>query len=239
MAIYVTGDTHSGLDIQKIYDWEVGPSLTRKDYLIVAGDFGYPWDFLSSEEETEISWLERQPYTLLFVDGNHERYDHWAERPYEEWHGGTVQRLRPKSPLRHLCRGEVYDLDGYKIFTMGGATSVDKKWRVPYVDWWPQEMPDEQDFDNARKNLDAAGWKVDYVITHTCSNPMLSKALYPNLGWESPDFDQLTEFLNELEVKLDFKHWYFGHMHRDRDCDEKHTLLYNEIVELGKGIDSF
>ena len=49
MTIYVTGDLHGGMDIQKLYDWEVGPTLSRRDYLIVAGDFGYPWDF--SEEE--------------------------------------------------------------------------------------------------------------------------------------------------------------------------------------------
>ena len=46
MAIYVTGDLHAGSDIQPLYDWYrgYGRSLGRDDYLIVAGDFGYPWD---------------------------------------------------------------------------------------------------------------------------------------------------------------------------------------------------
>ena len=69
----VTGDLHGGLDIQKLRDWEAGERLTRSDFLIVAGDFGYPWDF-SPEECEEVAWLESRPYTLLFVDGNHERY---------------------------------------------------------------------------------------------------------------------------------------------------------------------
>lgn len=72
MAVFVTGDLHGGLDIQKLRDWEAGERLTRSDFLIVAGDFGYPWDF-SPEECEEVAWLESRPYTLLFVDGNHER----------------------------------------------------------------------------------------------------------------------------------------------------------------------
>lgn len=70
----------------------LGESLTSDDYLIIAGDFGFPWDF-SAEECADIAWLESRPYTVLFVDGNHERFDHWAERPMELWHGGLTQRL--------------------------------------------------------------------------------------------------------------------------------------------------
>lgn len=72
MTVYVTGDIHGGLDMQKLRDWELGDSLTSDDYLIVAGDFGFPWDF-SAEECADIAWLESRPYTVLFVDGNHER----------------------------------------------------------------------------------------------------------------------------------------------------------------------
>lgn len=41
MTVYVTGDIHGGLDMQKLRDWELGDSLTGDDYLIVAGDFGF------------------------------------------------------------------------------------------------------------------------------------------------------------------------------------------------------
>ncbi|MFR2030236.1 MAG: hypothetical protein ACLS3M_01700 [Collinsella sp.] len=54
MTVYVTGDIHGGLDMQKLRDWELGDSLTSDDYLIVAGDFGFPWDF-SAEECTDIA----------------------------------------------------------------------------------------------------------------------------------------------------------------------------------------
>ena len=194
MTVYVTGDVHGGIDMQKLRDWELGDSLTSDDYLIIAGDFGFPWDF-SAEECADIAWLESRPYTVLFVDGNHERFDHWAERPMELWHGGLTQRLSDTSPMRRLTRGEVFELDGSTIFTMGGATSVDKEYRIPYSSWWPQELPDERNFEEARAKLDSVGWKVDYVITHTCSTRMLSPTLYPAPGWNYPSVDRLTAFL--------------------------------------------
>ena len=47
MTVYVTGDIHGGADMQKLRDWELGDSLASDDYLIIAGDFGFPWDFSS------------------------------------------------------------------------------------------------------------------------------------------------------------------------------------------------
>lgn len=97
MTAYVTGDIHGGLDMQKLRDWELGDSLTSDDYLIIAGDFGFPWDF-STEECADIAWLESRPYTVLFVDGNHERFDHWAERPH-----GVVARWADAAPVGYLA----------------------------------------------------------------------------------------------------------------------------------------
>ena len=178
MTVYVTGDIHGGLDMQKLRDWDLGDSLTSDDYLIVAGDFGFPWDF-SAEECADIAWLESRPYTVLFVDGNHERFDHWAERPMELWHGGLTQRLSDTSPMRRLTRGEVFELDGSTVFTMGGAT------------------------------------------------------IYPGPGWNCPAVDRLTAFFDELEDRLDYRRWYYGHFHRDANPAERHTVLYDCIVRLG------
>lgn len=238
--IYVTGDYHGGIAEHARFDeeeWPVGYTLDRDDVVIIAGDFGLPWDFSEVECE-EISWLESRPWTTVFVDGNHERYDHWADRPVEPWCGGLVQRLSNGSPIRRLMRGEVYEIEGVTIFTLGGATSIDKKLRTPYVDWWPQELPDQDDFAHADENLEKHGWCVDHVITHACSNRMLPKALFPSYRWETPDTDPLTDYLDTLESGLTFSHWYCGHYHVDRDLDDKHTVLYDAIVPIGRGVDS-
>lgn len=116
---------------------------------------------------------------------------------------------------------------------MGGATSVDKEYRIPYSSWWPHELPSERNFEEARTKLDNVGWKVDYVITHTCSTRMLPPTLYPAPGWNCPAVDRLTAFFDELEDRLDYKHWYYGHFHRDANPAERHTVLYDCIIRLG------
>lgn len=227
--IYVTGDIHGGVSMYKLMDWEAG---RKGDYLIVAGDFGYPWDY-SQFECDEISWLESRPYTVLFVDGNHERYDHWAGRPVERWNGGLVQRLSSGSPIRRLMRGQVFDIDGETIFTFGGAASVDVDFRTPYIDWWPQELPDKPEFDDAMEALGAVDWEVDYVISHTCATRMLATTMYPGRGWQNPIRDRLTDFFDRLEERLVFRRWYYGHFHKDADVDDRHTVLFDGIVPLG------
>lgn len=230
--IYVTGDLHGFVGLSRLKDWREGRA---GDYLIVAGDFGYPWDF-SEEEGAEIAWLESRPYRVLFVDGNHERFDHWASRPTEPWGGGMVQRLSDGSPILRLMRSEVYEIDGARIFTLGGAASIDRAYRTPYVDWWPHEVPIERNLDEARANLDAVGWKVDYVVTHTCPKSLMARTLHPSLPISGLPDECLTRFLDEVDARLGFKHWYYGHFHGDRDIDERHTLLFERIVPIGAGI---
>lgn len=62
-------------------------------------------------------------------------------------------------------RSEVYEIDGVRIFTLGGAASIDRAFRIPFATWWPQEIPTERNFDEARANLSARDWEVDYVVT--------------------------------------------------------------------------
>ena len=80
MAIFLTGDTHG--DFRRfentIFYEQVG--LTKRDCLIITGDFGGVWDG-SPEEQRQLDWLERRSYTTLFVSGNHENYDLLAEYP--------------------------------------------------------------------------------------------------------------------------------------------------------------
>lgn len=42
----------------------------------------------------------------------------------------------------------------------------------------------------------------------------------------------LNGFFDVLEVKLKFKHWYFGHFHNDQNLDDHHTVIYNNIIPI-------
>lgn len=230
MSVLVTGDLHGGIDIHRLFPsaFPEGRTLTKDDYLIVAGDFGLVWNF-SMEELSWLDWLEDRPWTTLFVDGNHENHEALSAMPQEQWHGGKVHRIR--NSVLHLMRGQVFDICGNTVFTMGGATSVDRAMRVEGESWWPQEMPSTAEYAEAEANLAAHNWCVDYVITHCCATRMLD-ALYDGDIWQGSD--ELTDWFDMLEHRLLFKHWYFGHHHRDMAIIPDHRALYRDIVLLGE-----
>ena len=227
--LFVTGDTHGSHDVSKLNSREFseGRGLSKDDFVLVAGDFGLPWSWPESGKDSYwLNWFEGKPWTTLFIDGNHENFDALGSFAVEEWHGGRVQRIRP-SVIR-LMRGELYDIAGMSVFTFGGATSIDRAYRTEGRSWWPQEMPSPEEMDHGRTTLDAHGWKVDVVVTH-CAPSVFLHAINPTYG-----NDMLTEYLYEIERKLDYGHWYLGHYHVDQEIDWANaSVLYDRVVEVG------
>lgn len=226
--IYVTGDTHIPIDIHKLSKRFFDPKDATKEttYLIICGDFGGVWEYEENgEEKYWLDWLEEKPYTVLFVDGNHENHVKLNSMPVEEWNGGKIHKIRPH--VYHLMRGQVFTIDGKKIFTMGGAASHDKEWRKEGVSWWAEEIPSQEEFDEALKNLETNNYTVDYVITHCLPDNIQHRLAY----WYG--HDALTNFLFVIDKDLKYDRWYCGHYHTDQDIAEKHTVLYSAIIELG------
>ena len=92
--IYVTGDTHGTIDYGKVMSFQAkNKNLTRADYLIVCGDFGGLWS--KGQAEKELRPYTRLPFTVLFVDGNHENFDMLSSYPVSEWKGGKARALSP------------------------------------------------------------------------------------------------------------------------------------------------
>ena len=232
MSVWVTGDVHGSIDIGKLSGrrWPEGKGLTRDDLLVVCGDFGMPWDG-SNEERYWLGWLAGRPWTTLFVDGNHECFPYLADLPVTERWGGRVQ-IYPEWPsIVHLMRGEVYQLGDLRVFAMGGASSHDKEWRVEGWSWFPEELPGFAELDRAEKNLDAVGWRVDAVVSHCCSSRMLPAALGAGVRMSGREgLDRLNEWFDTLEDRLDFGMWDFGHYHGDARLDERHRLIYQDVI---------
>jgi len=255
--IYVTGDTHGSFSrFTKKSRWRVQAESDEEDFVIVCGDFGLLWA-KDKELEYNLDWMSRLPFTILWVQGNHENYDLIAEYPVEEWNGGKVRKILPNIIL--LERGQVFLIDGKTFFTFGGAKSGDvqggifdrndpnytdlvKKanrkrlpYRVKHFSWWEEELPTEEEMQEGRKNLEKVSYCVDYVITHCASSEMqdlITGMLHSrgSISYHSAS-DRLTAYFSELEQKLQYHHWYFGHYHFNENLDSKHTVLY-ETVQL-------
>ena len=227
--IFVTGDTHIPIDIRKLNtkNFPEQTSLTKSDYLIICGDFGGVWYHQESpyynEQNYWLSWLNSKNFTTLFVDGNHENFDLLEKYPEVEKFGGKVHQI--ESSIFHLERGQVFEIDGKKLFTMGGANSHDKEHRVQYVSWWPQEMPVYAEYEEALYNLNKNDWKVDYIFTH-CAPTSIQQGISNHY-----EMDSLTTFLEQIAAQTSFRKWYFGHYHMDFQY-QNFRCLYQQIEKV-------
>lgn len=248
MALFLTGDTHGSFGRFSRRNFPAQEHLTKEDCVFICGDFGGVWDG-SPQQEFWLDWLEEKPFTTLFVSGNHENFDALNGYPERMWRGGRVRAVRES--VLHLLRGDLFTLEGHTFFTMGGASSHDMedgildpadpdyrekarrlrrrggRFRVLRRSWWPEELPDEAEYEHARHNLDRAGWQADYIVTHCAPTHIQAQ-----VGGPGHRPDRLTDFLEEVAARCRFRAWYFGHYHGEQTVEDRFHLLYEGIHPL-------
>ena len=249
--IYITGDCHGNFERFNVSIFPEQNEMTKDDSVIICGDFGGVWnkDEESKMETMILDWLDCKPFTTLFVDGNHENFDRLTAYPVEEWHGGKVHKIRPS--VIHLMRGQVYELEGKKIFTFGGASSHDisggilelddlnfkkkkkeldtgwKPYRINHLSWWKEELPSVEEMEEGQRNLQKHNQEVDFIVTHCASS---STAALLSHGLYKPDL--LTDYLEDIRQNVKFKKWFFGHYHDNRNVNAEEILLWEQIIRI-------
>lgn len=231
MAIYVTGDVHGraeyGASRFAFRSWPLGRTLTRDDVVIVAGDFGFVWDG-SNAEKYWLDWFESKPWTTCFVDGNHENYHALAELPVREWNGGLVHEARPH--VLHLMRGEVFDIDGLTVLAMGGATSNDRQYRKEGRSWWPEENA-ERGRDVAMPHLARPRGLEGRLRGDSRGSCRPGREAVPGARTRVSGRPAAT-IPCRARRQLGYRAWFFGHYHGDEWRDDRHRLIYRDIVPI-------
>lgn len=218
--IYVTGDTHGEYNnfVRRMYS----AGIQAGDTVIICGDFGFVWN--KEHHRYLLRLLESLPFTVLFVDGNHENFDLLYTYPVEQWNGGNVHKISDN--IYHLMRGQVFEIDGRTFFTMGGAYSIDKFMRREGISWWSTELPTNEEYRTAGENLEKCGYSVDYVITHTIPE----SAIYRMQKVPADNDRELTGYFEWLySGKLKFKKWFAGHWHKNILINENLQILLDEV----------
>lgn len=244
--IFVTGDTHIPIDIHKLSsnNFPQGKELTKADYVIVLGDFGLIWNYKetgksiasnpndlcwANDELYWKKWLEDKPWTILFIDGNHEHHTRLNSYPVTEWNGGKVHQI--SDSIIHLMRGQVFTLNNQTFFTFGGAQSIDRGLFTGTANrdrgkiWWDEELASQEEMNEALENLNKHNFNVDYILTHCLPVEMI-----PRLGFNS--YDRTSSFLGEVKYKTTYKEWYCGHYHIDKYIGERTTVMYQNVMEV-------
>lgn len=123
--------------------------------IIHVGDFGI-WrndkPFLNKVE----SALDQYGIELYFIDGNHENFDMLYAKSFKE--DGTRY---VRNHISYLPRGHRWEWQGVSFMALGGAASIDRKFRKEGYDWWPHELLTEHDIAKAIE-----GGPVDVMFTH-------------------------------------------------------------------------
>ena len=207
-------DPHGGQDMDGLNTYLA--NCREDDLLIILGDMEL--HFRDTDMNREFTaFFENLPCQIAFIDGNHENFDHLYGLPEEDWCGGRVHRLSPN--IVHLMRGYVFEIEGHTFFTMGGCTST-QKWKDSGL-WWPQEEPTAEEIARGYKNLNKHGNRVDYVLTH-------------KYRLEKPEADPMTlqGLTNFIEENVTYRHWYCGHWHKTDFPDDRHTVVFQDVIDL-------
>lgn len=133
--------------------------------------------------------------------------------------------------ILHLMRGYVFTIEGMKFFTFGGGYSVDKIFRKEGISWFPEEEPSKKEYARGLRNLRKAGYKVDYILSHTAPRKIVERMGFGKPGPFSGG-QELQNYLQDVVNRTEFKANYFGHFHKDVAYVDKYFGLMNEIVTL-------
>lgn len=224
--IYITGDRHSDFTSDVSRSWDID------DELIVLGDLGCNY-YLDGRDDISKTSLNSLGITIFAIHGNHE------ERPYniatyktKEYRGGVVYYEEKYPNILFARDGETYDFDGKKAIVIGGAYSIDKRFRkMMGYNWFESEQPDNKIKQDVLNTLNNINWDIDIVLTHTCPYSYEPKEWFMK-GVIQALVDKSTEkWLDEIEKRLTYKKWYCGHFHGEKRID-KLEFLYKTVKPL-------
>lgn len=227
---YVTGDKHSNL--YGVIHYAEFKGITKDDVIIILGDAGI--NYYGEKDKELKEKLSNADITLFCVHGNHEQRPETIETYKEKsMFGGIVFYEEEYPNILFAKDGEIYDIEGYKVFVIGGAYSIDKYFRIKNNEpWFKDEQPSKALKENILNRLKTKKPKIDIILSHTCPYKYIPKeALLKGLNQSL--IDHSTEyFLDKIEELVDYKKWYCGHFHIDKEIDNI-EFMYTKIKKLG------
>jgi len=191
--IVILGDVHGNFKELKyiLEDWiQPKPKLA-----ILCGDIGLFWPRSLPEHNKIFSDIDMK---ILFIDGNHDRHDIWQTE-----NSPIIDSLKASGKY-YMPRGSIERIMNQNFLFLGGALSIDKLFRLPYISWWPEEELSQKDYEKIDKNV-----PIDVVISHDIPNSFKFKQLD---RFEKQD-EQTRRILDIILHEKKPKEWFFGHHH--------------------------
>lgn len=249
--VYILGDIHGNWKpIRDFYTYmnstfNENKKLTKKDTLILLGDFGANF-FFNYRDVKFKSKLGEYNLTYFVLRGNHEeRPSNCYRKNLKEWHleeyfGSSVYVENNYPYIKYAADMPFqYNINEHSVLTIPGAYSVDKYYRLKQGwSWFKDEQLTPEEMEIGRMITQAVpAW--DIVLSHTCP------IIYEPTDLFISSIDQfmvdktMERYLGEIENNITYKLWCWGHYHATRiypkinDMD-KIMLFDNIALDLNK-----
>lgn len=162
----------------------------QADYSVQVGDMGFHY--------AELNRLDPECHRVL--PGNHDNYSSLD---------GTFVAFTP----HFLGDYGVHSFPGFEFFYVRGGFSIDKEYRAPGIDWWPEE---ELTYDQLEACVEA--YKIAQpatVITHECPAEIIPfVAGFSTWRGKPIPPSRTAQFLQKMFEAHRPERWLFGHHHR-------------------------
>lgn len=222
-TIYFCGDIHG--DLKELVWTIVEQHKLQDSSIIIVGDFGVGFGGPNSMQvlyDSVKDRLEKNNIKLYTCRGNHDD---------PQWFDGKHNFPN----LEFLEDHKTIEIDGWSIYPIGGATSIDIKMRIEENEklkrqgslkkvWWENERP-------VQKLNDLPGG-VDIIISHTAPITFEPVAIKDDM-MDTETYNKCIEdrtYLSKILNEIRAKYWFYGHFH------DHYSGSFGNLMYRGLGI---
>ncbi len=222
MVVLVVGDTHG--NAEWVHDVVIPRAVEAgASKILQVGDFGFVWpapNYTRGLDKLN-RVLDKVGIDLHFLPGNHEDY------PKLELLTARSRGISPEGhfPFRprvfYTGKVSAWSWNGRRCVVVGGATSIDRRFREPGKSWWPQEALTAEETTAA-----LALRRTEVLFTHDCPSyhPF---SLMPDID-SNAHRQVITRIARELRPQV----WFHGHYHRYAKYEFMHDKGVCEVTSL-------
>lgn len=172
-------------------------TLNPEDTVIQLGDFGIWPGVVNSDNFKRVT--SQLTHKVHFIEGNHE---YFPLLPIK-----ATEPIELYDNLIYVPRCVILEVEGHNVLCVGGACSVDRKYRTPGLDWFPEERVSGIEVKQAE---DLLGTRIDMMATHNPPYDVVA-AIF---GKDQPvEWNHSAKAIQEIWDMFDNPPIFSGHLH--------------------------
>ena len=243
--VFALGDIHGDFKPIRAFSVWTENNVNKNDkiVLILLGDVGANFFFNDRDKEFK-ERLGEYNIEYFAIRGNHEeRPSVCARNNPKDWEkqlyfGQNVWVEKEFPHIKYaLDEPAVYRINGHLTFVIPGAYSVDKYVRLKRgTGWFAGEQLTNAEMQRGMRLAENIE-KCDLILSHTCPVCYEPTDLFLSNVDQSMVDKTMERYLGEIETKLKYKLWLWGHYHQTRVYPEfngtdRVMLTNDKIIDI-------